>query len=184
MIHLSFNSRGATDVLKHFRVKTVPAILPTLQVTATIYMGGYITRVVSEHIDFDYCCQLTSKAPSSQPLQQFTRQQDRGRPLYPSDELLYVLEKLRMLASRVLQERPNLQRPLTSLLNVAVPALVDSALLKCAMGDDQLRQDLAELVCSRLNMSLLVNYPSAATHRSDEGKNFTRKPLLRKYLRL
>ncbi|KAH8028944.1 hypothetical protein HPB51_020871 [Rhipicephalus microplus] len=58
-------SRGATDVLKRFKMKTVPAILPTLQVTATVDMGGYIARVVREHIDCDYCCQLTSKVPSS-----------------------------------------------------------------------------------------------------------------------
>ncbi|KAH8033744.1 hypothetical protein HPB51_015776 [Rhipicephalus microplus] len=177
-------SRGATDVLKRFKVKTVQAILPTLQVTTTVYMGGYIARVVREHIDCDYCCQLTSKSPSSQPLQQFTRQQDRGGLVYPSDELLHVLETLTMLASCVLQERSNLQRPLTSLLNVAVPALVDSAPLKCAIGDDQHHQDLAELVCSHIIKPLLVNYASAATDRSDEGKNFTRKPLLRKYLRL
>lgn len=167
--------RGATAVLKRFKVKTVPAILPTLQVTATVYMGGYIARVVREHIDCDYCWQLTSKVPSSQPLQHFTRQQDRGG--LPSDELFYVLETLRMLARRALEDRPNLQRPLTSLLNVAVPALVDSALLKCAMGDDQHRQDLAELiVCSRFIKPLLVNYASAATDRSDACKNFTRKP--------
>ncbi|KAH8018264.1 hypothetical protein HPB51_000875 [Rhipicephalus microplus] len=104
-------------------------------------MGGYIARVVREHIDCDYCCPLTSKLPSSQPLQQFTRHQDRGGLLYSSDELLYVLETLRMLASRALQEIPNLQRPLTSLLNVAVPVLGDSARLKCSMSDDQHRQD-------------------------------------------
>ncbi|KAH7956473.1 hypothetical protein HPB52_010041 [Rhipicephalus sanguineus] len=177
--------RGGTAVLKRFKVKTVPAIVPTLHVTATVYMGGYIAPVVREHIDFDYCWQLTSNVPSSQPLQQFTRQQDRGGLLYPSDELLDVLETLRMLASRALQERLNLQRPLTSLLNVAVPALVDSALLKCAsLGDDQHRQDLAELVCSRFIKPLLVNYASAATDRSDACKNLTRKPLSRKYLRL
>lgn len=135
-------------------------------------------------MECDNCGELTSKVPSSQPLQQLTKNQDRGGLLYPSNELLYVLEKLRMFTNSALTETPNLRRPLASLLNVAAPALIDSALLRCTMGDDQHRQRLVELVCSRFMKPLLSNYASAVTDKSDVCKNFAQKPLSRKYLKL
>nr|XP_050022891.1 uncharacterized protein LOC126516841 [Dermacentor andersoni] len=175
---------AAIHILERFNVQTVPTSLPTLQVTATVYMGGYIARVVREHMECYNCGELTSKVPSSQPLQQLTKNQDRGGLLDPSDELLYVLETLRMFINSALTETPNLRRPLASLLNVAVPALIHSALLRCTMGDDQHRQKLVELVCSRFMKPLLSNYASAVTDKSDVCKNFARKPLSRKYLKL
>ncbi|KAH7965172.1 hypothetical protein HPB49_004561 [Dermacentor silvarum] len=169
-----------------FKVQTMPASLPTLQVRATVYMGGYIrvARVVREHIECDNCGEITSKVPSSQPLQQLTKNQDRGGLLFPSDERLYVLETLRMFTNSALTQTSNLRRPLASLLNVAVPALIDSALLRCTIDNDQHRQKLVELVCSRFMKPLVSNYASAVTDKSDVCKNFARKPLSRKYLKL
>ncbi|KAH6923078.1 hypothetical protein HPB50_021408 [Hyalomma asiaticum] len=125
---LSVLPPATIHVLDALESKDVPASLPTLQVTATVYMGGYIARLVREHMGCDMCVEIASKAPSSQPLQQLTRQQDRGGLLYPSDELLYVLDTLRIFTSTALQETPNLRRPLASLLDVAVPALAGSSL--------------------------------------------------------
>ncbi|KAH7956145.1 hypothetical protein HPB52_006484 [Rhipicephalus sanguineus] len=85
------------------------------------------------------------------------KEQDKGGLLYLPDELLYVLEE-RMFTNCALQERPNLQRPLASLLSVAVPALVESAVLQYIMGDDQHRQDLAELVRPRFTKPILRSY--------------------------
>ncbi|KAH6919553.1 hypothetical protein HPB50_029469 [Hyalomma asiaticum] len=78
----------AIHVLERLKRTNVPTSLPTLQLSAVGYVGGYIARVVMEHMDCDDCCAVTTKALSNQPLQQFVRHQDRGGVLYPSDKLL------------------------------------------------------------------------------------------------
>ncbi|KAH6919552.1 hypothetical protein HPB50_029468 [Hyalomma asiaticum] len=78
----------AVHVLERLKRTNVPTSLPTLQLSAVVYVGGYIARVDLEHMDCDDCCAVTTKALSNQPLQQFVRHQDRGGVLYPSDKLL------------------------------------------------------------------------------------------------
>lgn len=86
---------AAVNVLKHLKSAMVPPSFGTLQLSATVYVGGYIARIVQEHAAREDCCAITSKPASAQPLQQLAQHQHRGGLLYPSDKLLCVLETLR-----------------------------------------------------------------------------------------
>ncbi|KAH6921007.1 hypothetical protein HPB50_028006 [Hyalomma asiaticum] len=97
-------------------------------------------------MDCEDCCAVTTKALSNQPLQQFVRHQDRGGLLYPSDKLLYVLETLRKFVETSLQKERMLQKPLKTVLEAAVLAVSNSALLKCTASDSKHHKDLAVLV--------------------------------------
>ncbi|KAH7953311.1 hypothetical protein HPB49_007026 [Dermacentor silvarum] len=94
-VHCSVLSAVAVKELDRLKRNAVPTY-PNLQVSTAVYVGGYIARVVREHVECQDCCSLMTKPLTGQPLQQFTRHQDRGGLLYPSDEILYVLEGLRM----------------------------------------------------------------------------------------
>lgn len=174
----------ALEVLKRLKVETVPASLPTLELSATVYVGGYIARVVMEHMECEDCQALTAKPLSNQPLQQFVRHQDRGGLLYPSEKLLYVLQILQQFVQIALEKAPRLQRPLKTLLEAAVPAVSDSGLLKCPQSNSQHHQALTELICRRFIRPLLANYASEATDKNDVYKTFFKKPLSRKYVKL
>ncbi|KAH7958429.1 hypothetical protein HPB49_001615 [Dermacentor silvarum] len=174
---------AAIHILERFKVQTVPASLPTLQVTATIYMGAYKARVVREHMECDNCGE-PNKQSSQQPAASTAHQEPEQRRTAIPLRRTYVLETQRMFTTSALTETPNLRRPLASLLNVAAPALIDSALLRCTMGDNQHSQNLVELVCSQFMKPLLSNYASAVTDKSDVCTNFARKQLSRKYLKL
>ncbi|KAL1414067.1 hypothetical protein MTO96_000974 [Rhipicephalus appendiculatus] len=169
----------AVSVLKCLELPTIPKF-PTLQLSAVVYVGGYIARVVREHMECESCCAVTSKPLTKQPLQQLTWHQDRGGLLYPSDKLLHVLETLRRFVQTALEKKPLLQKPLKTLLEAAVPAVSESGLLHCS--NVQHHQDLAELVCAKFIKPLLVNYACAATDKSDVYKTFFQKPLSRKYV--
>lgn len=160
----------------------VPASLPTLQLSATVYVGGYVALAIREHVTCDSCCSMTSKPLSNQPLQQLTRNQDRGGLLYPSHQLVYVLDILRLFVETALKKEPRLEKPLRTLQEAAVPAIVDSALLNCPQSDRLHHQDLAQLICLKFLRPLLVNYAAAATDEIDIYKSFSQKPLSRKYI--
>lgn len=171
-------------VLERLKIARVPASLPTLQLSATVYVGGYIARVIREHVTCDSCYSLMSKPLSYQPLQQLTRNQDRGGLLYPSDQLVYVLDILRLFVETALKKAPKLEKPLRTLQEAAVPAIVDCGLLNCPQNDRLHHQDLVQLICVKFIRPLLVNYASAATDRIDIYKSFAQKPLSRKYVKL
>lgn len=59
----------AVRVLERLKVARVPANLPKLQLSATVYVGGYVACVIREHVTCDSCCSMTSKPLSNQPLQ-------------------------------------------------------------------------------------------------------------------
>ncbi|KAH6921110.1 hypothetical protein HPB50_027901 [Hyalomma asiaticum] len=107
-------------VLERLKIARVPASLPTLQLSATVYVGGYIARVIREHVTCDSCYSLMSKPLSYQPLQQLTRNQDRGGLLYPSDQLVYVLDILRLFVESALKKAPKLEKPLRTLQEAAI----------------------------------------------------------------
>ncbi|KAL1421211.1 hypothetical protein MTO96_004222 [Rhipicephalus appendiculatus] len=108
--------------------------------------------------------------------------QDRGGLLYPSEQLLFAVEVLRTFADRALKDNPTLQKPLSTLVKHAVPALCASNLLKCKEGDDIHRVRLMELISVRFLRPLLANY---AFNVSDKAfKYFAKKPLSRKYVKL
>ncbi|XP_070396043.1 uncharacterized protein [Dermacentor albipictus] len=173
--------KRAVNVLEDLRRPNV-AKFATLQVSATVYVGGYIARVVKEHIECDSCSAIVTKPLTKQPLQMFTFHQDRGGLLYPSDNLLHVLETLRIFVQTALQKCPTLHKPLQTLLDAAVPAVSKSGFLHCP--NTQHHHDVAKLVCSRFIKPLLVNYAFAATDKSDIYKTFFQKPVSRKYVKL
>ncbi|XP_077489494.1 uncharacterized protein LOC144100410 [Amblyomma americanum] len=177
--------RAALEILGRLDVQHVPASLPTLQLSATFYVGGYIARVISEHMECEQCCLLTTKPPTGNPLEQFTREQDRGGLLYPSDELLYVLDTLRLFVETSLKENPRLENPLKNLTDAAVPAICKSRLLKCPFSDSSHREHFSLLVATRFIRPLLVNYACSITDKNDLYKPlFRQKPLSRKVMKL
>ncbi|KAH7952101.1 hypothetical protein HPB52_018393 [Rhipicephalus sanguineus] len=110
--------------------------------------------------------------------------QDRGGLLYPSDQLLFALDVLRAFADRALKDNPTLQKPLSTLVKRAVPALCASNLLKCKEGDDFHRASLMELISVRFLRPLLVNYAFNVSDKNDAFKYFAKKPLSRKHMKL
>uniref|UniRef100_A0A147BC10 Putative transposase protein n=1 Tax=Ixodes ricinus TaxID=34613 RepID=A0A147BC10_IXORI len=178
-------SRDAKCVLGRLKVSEVRQRLPTLELSATAYVRGYIARVVSEHMECDSCITVTTKPVCNQPVMQFIRNQDRGGLIYPSDQLVYVLDTLKELVRVVLKEHPRLEQPLAELLKVAVPAVAFSPLLRCGASEDEAhRKRFAELVCRRFMSPLLVNHAFKVTDKYDVYKAFAKKPLSRKYVKL
>uniref|UniRef100_A0A147BB70 Putative transposase protein n=2 Tax=Ixodes ricinus TaxID=34613 RepID=A0A147BB70_IXORI len=178
-------SRDAAFILRRLRVSQVQARLPTLQLSATVHVGGYIARVVSEQMGCESCCTVTAKPRCNQPLQKLTHYQDRGGLLYPSDELLHVLDTLRAFVEVILKENPRLKNPLTVLLKAAVPAISSSPLLRCERSDDtDHRKRFCELVATRFMKPLLVNFAFMKTDKNDVYKAFATKPVSRKYVKL
>ncbi|XP_050038332.1 uncharacterized protein [Dermacentor andersoni] len=176
--------RAALNVLQRLNTTVLPLYMPSLQISATVYVGGYIVRVISEQINCENCVAIASKPLTNQPLQTFTRSQDRGGLLYPSDQLLFVLDILRVFSEQALKENPALPRPLTSLVAHAVPALCASKLLQCKENDMMHRQKLMELIAVRFVRPLLANYAFSITDKHDAYKYFAQKPLSRKSLKL
>lgn len=174
----------AALVLQRLNATVLPQHLPSLQISATVYVGGYIARVISEHMSCENCTSVCTKPASNQPIFQFTRSQDRGGLLYPSDELLFAVDVLRAFADRALKDNPTLQRPLSTLMKYAVPALCSSNLLKCKDSDNTHRVKLMELISVRFLRPLLVNYAFNVTDKHDAFKFFAKKPLSRKYMKL
>ncbi|KAH7948861.1 hypothetical protein HPB49_002823 [Dermacentor silvarum] len=107
-----------------------------------------------EPMDCENCITLCTKPVSNQPLLQLTRSQNRGELLYPSDKLLFVLHTLRAFADRALQEDQTLQKPLSTLVEYAVPVLCASKLLKCKSNDSN--EHRLKL------MNLIGSFPEAA----------------------
>lgn len=137
-----------------------------------------------EHIMCDSRCSPTSKPLSDQPLQQSTWNQDRGGLLYPSNQLVYVFNILCLLLQSPLKRESKLQKPLKTLQEAVIPAIVDSGLLSCPQSDQLQHQDLAKLICLKFIRPLLLNHASTATNKIDVYKSFSQKPLCRKYVKL
>lgn len=142
--------------------------------------SGAVDRVVPFVTGKTWCatsrCSPTSKPLSDQPLQQSTRNQDRGGLLYPSNQLVYVFNILCLFMQSPLKRESKLQKPLKTLQAAAVPAIVDSGLLSCPQSDQLQHQDLAKLICLKFIRPLLINYASTAINQSDVYKSFSQKP--------
>ncbi|KAH8021084.1 hypothetical protein HPB51_012368 [Rhipicephalus microplus] len=174
----------AACVLQRLNATVLPQHLPSLEISATVYVGGYIARVIKEHMCCGSCTAVCTKPASNQPILQFTRSQDRGGLLYPSDQLLFAVDVLRAFADRALKDNPTLKNPLSTLVKYAVPALCASNLLKCKEMDDTHRTKLMELISVRFLRPLLVNYAFTVSDKHDAFKYFAKKPLSRKYAKL
>ncbi|XP_049276291.1 uncharacterized protein LOC119373974 [Rhipicephalus sanguineus] len=170
---------------RQHHASVLPQYLPSLQISATAYVGGYIARVVSEKVNCENCVSVCSKPASNQPLLQLTRHQDRGGLLYPSDQLLFVLDTLRAFADGALKDNPTLAKPLSTLTKYTIPALCASRLLKChSDGSYDHRVRLMNIICIYFLRPLLSNYAFNVTDKQDACKYFARKPLSRKYVRI
>lgn len=178
-------SREATFSLGRLKVFEVRQRLPTLELSATAYVDGYIVRVVSEQMRSENCCAVSTKPMCNHPLRQLTRKQDRGGLLYPSDELVHVIDALKEFVDISLREHPRLAKPLAVLLRHAVPAVASSPLMRCAASKANAhRTKFSDLVCTRFIRPLLVNYAFIKTNKHDVYKSFAKEPLSRKYLKL
>lgn len=105
--------------------------------------------------------------------------------LYPSDQLLFVLDTLRAFADGALKGNPTLAKPFSTLTKYTVPALCASRLLKCQSdGSYDHRVRLMNLICIYFLRPLLSNYAFNVTDKQDACKYFARKPLSRKYVRI
>lgn len=178
-------TRSSLVALERLNTTVLPHHLPSLEISATVYVGGYVARVISEQMKCENCVAISTKPASNQPLLQFTRCQDRGGLLFPSDQLLFALDTLRKFAECALKENPTLQKPLATLVKYTVPALCGSNLLKCeAIDDYSHRVTFMELVSVRFLRPLLVNYAFTVTDKHDTYKYYARKPLSRKSKKL
>ncbi|KAH7978796.1 hypothetical protein HPB49_006774 [Dermacentor silvarum] len=177
-------AKTAMTVLERLNTTLLPLHLPSLQISATVYIGGYIARVIMEQMNCENCVALCTKPVTNQPLLTFTRSQDRGGLLYTSYQLLFVLDTLRTFAEQALKENHALEKPLTSLVERAVPALCGSNLLKCKDSDEPHRLKLMELISVRFLRPLLSNYAFSVTDKHDAYRYFAKKPLSRKCLKL
>ncbi|KAH6942494.1 hypothetical protein HPB50_006636 [Hyalomma asiaticum] len=81
-------------VLQRLTTSVLPRYLPSLQISATVYVGGYIACVVGEKVNCENCVSLCMKPVTNQPLLQQTHNQGRGGLLYPSNQLLFILDTL------------------------------------------------------------------------------------------
>ncbi|KAH6922498.1 hypothetical protein HPB50_015125 [Hyalomma asiaticum] len=158
----------AACVLQRLSTTVLPQHLPTLEISTTVYVGGYVARVINEHM----LCEM------------FARNQDREGLLYPSDQLLFTLDVLRAFADRALKDNPTLQKPLSTLVKHAVPALCASNLLKCRESDGVHRVKLMELISVRFLRPMLVNYAFNVSDKHGAFKYFAKKPLSRKYVKM
>lgn len=90
--------KAALTVLERLNTTILPLHMPTLQISATVYVRSYVARVISEQMNCDNCVEISTKPLTNQPLQMFTRCQDRGGLLYLLDQLLLGLDILRTYA--------------------------------------------------------------------------------------
>ncbi|KAH8032740.1 hypothetical protein HPB51_001438 [Rhipicephalus microplus] len=174
----------AACVLQRLNATVLPQHLPSLEISATVYVGGYIACVINEHMCSGSCTAVCTKPASNQPVLQFTRNQDRGGLFYPSDQLLFAGDVLRAFADRALKDNPTLKNSLATLVKYAVPALCASSLLKCKELDDTHRNKLTELISVRFLRPQLVNYAFTVSDKHDALKYFAKNPLSRKYAKL
>ncbi|KAH8033862.1 hypothetical protein HPB51_016634 [Rhipicephalus microplus] len=180
----TFYEKGSCGVAKanRFCVASVPAISSNI---GHSICGGYIAHVVSEKVNCENCVSVCSKPASNQPLLQLTRHQDRGGLLYPSDQLLFVLDTLRDFADCALKDNPTLAVPLSTLTKYTIPALFASRLLKChSDGSYDHRMRLMNIICIYFLRPLLSNYAFNVTDQQDACKYLARKPFSRKYVRI
>ncbi|KAH7973689.1 hypothetical protein HPB49_004011 [Dermacentor silvarum] len=127
---------------------------------------------------------FASTGPSITFMKCIYRCQDRGGLLYPSYQLPFVLDTLRTFAEQALKENHALEKPLTNLVERAVPALCGSNLLKCKDSDEPHRLKLMELISVRFLRPLLSNYAFSVTNKHDAYRYFAKTPLSRKCLKL
>ncbi|XP_075742919.1 uncharacterized protein LOC142796362 [Rhipicephalus microplus] len=184
-VHTPPSLKKAVVVLQRLTTSLLPQYLPSLQISATVYVGGYIARVVSEKRNCENCVSLCTKPVTNQPILQLTRNQDWGGLLYASDQLLFILDTLRAFADSALRDNPTSQKPLSSLTKCTVPALCASRFLKCQSdGSCDHRARLMNLISVHFLRPLLSNYAFSVTDKQDACKYFAKKPLSRKYARL
>ncbi|KAH8031884.1 hypothetical protein HPB51_021073 [Rhipicephalus microplus] len=62
----------AACVLQRLNATVLPQHLPSLEISATIFVGGYIARVINEHMCCGSCTAVCTKPASNQPILQFT----------------------------------------------------------------------------------------------------------------
>ncbi|KAM7309977.1 hypothetical protein ISCGN_006946 [Ixodes scapularis] len=172
--------QSAAEILEKLSDPNVQ-YLPSLELSATAHVGGYIARVVQEHFSCFFCIPLLTKPKTNSALQGITNHLDRGGLLYPSDELAHLLNVLRMFAADVLSYNLRNWQPLETLVKFALPAVYDSPLLLCPTNNKAHRRELIHLVCTKFFRPLLVNYAFCHTDRNDRFKMFARKPLSRKF---
>ncbi|XP_042147329.1 uncharacterized protein LOC121836484 [Ixodes scapularis] len=172
--------QSAVEILEKLSDPNVQ-YLPSLELSATAHVGGYIARVVQEHFSCFFCIPLLAKPKTNSALQGITNHLDRGGLLYPSDELAHLLNALRLFAVDVLSYNLRNWQPLETLVKFALPAVYDSPLLLCPTNNKAHRRELIHLVCTKFFRPLLVNYAFCHTDRSDRFKMFARKPLSWKF---
>ncbi|XP_075534018.1 uncharacterized protein LOC142567728 [Dermacentor variabilis] len=171
----------ATRLLED-RLKKPASLLPTVDMAAISMVGGYLARVIQEHVDCSSCISLVSKPSSASPSDSLIRHQDRGGLLYPSRQLVHVLHALKMYVDVILSKRRNLAKPLQEAVDNAVPVLADCGVLKCTCPEHHLQ--LLKIVCTKYFRPIFTNYALSVTDKNDMAKTFFVKPLSRKQLKL
>lgn len=132
-------------MLSHHAVKR----MQVLELTTAVHIGGYVTRVVNEHLAWLSCSCNMAKPKTNSHLHGLTNHRDRGGLPYPSDELINLLNILKIFAADVLSCNVRNWRPVERLAKLAKPAVCDSPLLVCLKKNEAHRRELARLICTK-----------------------------------
>lgn len=157
-------------------------LLPTPDVAALAMVGGYIARTVHETISCDECFTLVTKPNTSAPSDALIRHQDRGGLLYPSTELVMVLNSLKNYAEVFLARARKMNQPLKAAVDNAAQILQKRDKLKCSTPGHH--KKLLEVVLVKFLRPLFLNFATSVTDKHDLAKDFHVKPLSRKVLKL
>ncbi|KAL3175753.1 hypothetical protein MRX96_000941 [Rhipicephalus microplus] len=157
-------------------------LLPTPDVAALAMVGGYIARTVHETISCDECFTLVTKPNTSAPSDALIKHQDRGGLLYPSTELVMVLNSLTNYAEVFLARARKMNQPLKAAVDNATEILQKRDKLKCSTPGH--REKLLEVLLVKFLRPLFLKFTTSVTDKHDLAKDFHVKPLSRKVLKL
>lgn len=147
----------------------------SLQLSATVYVGGCVAKVIHEQMKCESCDALSTKPGTNQPLLTFTRNKDRVGLFYPSDQLLFVLDTSRISAEQAFKETPTLLRSLSTLVDNSVLVTCSSKLLKCMHSNEVHRLKLMKLIALFFFFTSPRKLRVCVTDRHDAFQYITKK---------
>ncbi|KAH9367381.1 hypothetical protein HPB48_010176 [Haemaphysalis longicornis] len=158
--------------------------LPTADMAALSFVGGYIARAVAENIACDKCVALVQKPRGSCATDGLISHQDRGGLSYPTQQLVRLLHGLKKFVDAMLSDRRSLTKPLEACLTHSVEVITSMPVLVCANSDESHRRELVELICRKFIKPLLTNHAFDMTDKNAVRRMWCTKPLSRKVLKL
>lgn len=121
--------------------------MPTEDMAALSFVGGYIARAVAENIACDKCVALVQKPRGSCATDGLISHQDRGGLSYRTQQLVRLLHGLKTFVDAMLSDRRLLTKPLEACLKHNVELIASMPVLVYGNSDEGHRRELVELIC-------------------------------------